>query len=122
MNLSKDALVFDVDGTICYDNPEDYSKAIPFEWAKLVINTLRSQGWFIIFHTARYYRKCDGDLDRINAMGYNELKEWLDRYGFEYDRIVMGKPSSAWYIDDKGYGISHQPWEWQELYEKFKRE
>lgn len=102
-------LVIDVDDTICYAanaaEPYDYKNAVPITRAIRNIKKHHADGWYIIFHTARYFRECNGDIVKIYQKGYNELKDWLEEHWVPYDLIVLGKPSATLYLDDKAFRI-----------------
>lgn len=109
-------LVIDVDDTICWaadpNKPYDYKNANPILKAIDHIRQYHYQGWYIIFHTARYFREFNGDIVKIYQKGYNELKDWLDKYDVPYDLIVLGKPSATFYLDDKAFRIDYaQDWD-----------
>lgn len=107
-----------MDDTVCFANdaakPYDYKNAIPIPTAILEIKRYYNEGWFIIFCTARYFRECNGDIPEIYKRGYDELKQWLDKYGVPYDLIVLGKPSATLYLDDKAFRIEGKA-DWTKL-------
>jgi hypothetical protein len=45
-------------------------------------------------------------------------RDWLHRYGFEYDQIVYGKPPARFYIDDRAIPFEGS---WPEVQEKLSR-
>src|SRR5687768_6787117 len=93
--LEKRTLCVDIDHTICRTGPDlDYAAACPLEEARDTLNSLRQQGWRVVFHTARHFNSWE-----ITA-------GWLKEHGFEYDQIVFGKPSARYYIDDRAIPFS----------------
>lgn len=92
---------FDLDGTICTQDLDDYSKAEPFYNVINKINKLYDEGNTIIFFTAR------GTVTGINWREITEqqLKKWDVRY----HKLLFGKPAADIYIDDKAINI--KDWE-----------
>ena len=88
--------IIDMDGVICVESK-------PYRNAKPIINTIKAlqdlykSGHIIIIHTSR--RQCD----------YKLTKEWLDKYGVPFFKLIMGKPKGDYYIDDKAWGL--EKWE-----------
>ena len=39
-------------------------------------------------------------------MGYKMTKQQLKNWGVNYNKLIMGKPSFNYYIDDKNIGFS----------------
>lgn len=89
MSTSKTILV-DIDGTICSEERTfEKSLAVPLPGAVERINQWHEQGHVIIFWTARGWEQ------------YRMTKKWLDDNGFKYDQILMGKPQTTIFIDDR---------------------
>jgi hypothetical protein len=81
--------VIDIDGTITDDvpneEPERMSKCVPYPDALKTINGWYDEGHIITFLTAR--------LDEH----YDVTKEWLDKHGFKYHGLMVGKPRGGNY-------------------------
>lgn len=81
--------LIDIDGTICDDipneEPERMKTARVFPDALETINKWYDQGHVIYFFTSR-----TEDLRQIT-------EEWLNRHGFKYHGILMGKPRGGNY-------------------------
>jgi hypothetical protein len=88
---------FDIDGTICTNTNGEYEKAIPFKERILKINELFDDGHKIIFNTARGMGGGKGG-EYWRDLTVNQLDDW----GVKYHHLFMLKPSSDFYIDDKG--------------------
>lgn len=101
--------VIDVDETICTvpSIPGEYMTCDPDMEMIAKINKLYHQGHTIILFTARGMRSCDGDLEAIEAIVRPVLVDWLDKYGVEYTRLIMGKPwgPNVRYVDDRNMSI-----------------
>lgn len=81
--------LIDIDGTICDDipneEPERMATAELYDGALETINKWYEQGHIITFFTSR-------------TEDHREVtKEWLDKYGFKYHGIMMGKPRGGNY-------------------------
>lgn len=88
---------FDIDGTICTNTNGEYEKAIPFKERILKINELFDDGHKIIFNTGRGMGSGKGG-EYWRDLTVNQLNNW----GVKYHQLFMSKPSSDFYIDDKG--------------------
>ena len=98
--------VVDIDGTIC-DKPEcrddcDYETSIPKLDRIAKINKLYDEGNQIIYLTARGMGRSGDNADLAKRMFYELTKDQLDSWGCKYHKLVLGKPSGDYYIDDKG--------------------
>lgn len=98
--------VVDIDGTIC-DKPEcrddcDYETSIPKPDRIAKINKLYDEGNQIIYLTARGMGRSGDNADLAKRMFYELTKDQLDSWGCKYHKLVLGKPSGDYYIDDKG--------------------
>lgn len=81
--------LIDIDGTITDDvpneEPERMKTCEPFPDALATINKWHEEGHIITFFTSR-----TEDMRDLT-------KEWLDRHGFKYHGLVMGKPRGGNY-------------------------
>lgn len=93
-------LIIDIDGTICTEE-KTYSRSLakPLEGAVASINLLYEQGHTIIFYTARTW------------MEFEMTTDWLNRNGFKYHQLVMGKPIGDVWIDDRALQFTN----WDEM-------
>lgn len=86
-------LVFDIDGVVCTNTWGKYEEATPIQTNIDLINQLYSNGNTIIFFTARGYE---------TKIDHRELTEMqLKQWGIKYHKLIFGKPSADYYIDDK---------------------
>ncbi len=81
--------MIDIDGTICDDipneEPERMATAKVFDGALETINKWYAQGHIITFFTSRIEE-------------HREVtEEWLNRHGFNYHGMMMGKPRGGNY-------------------------
>ena len=101
MSNSLKTICFDIDGTICSIDLDDYSNAQPFEETIKKINVLYDLGHKIIFNTARGFLS-GKDWEKTTK---DQLKVW----GVKYHELYFNKPAADYYIDDKALELKN--WE-----------
>ena len=80
----------DIDGTICKEGSiKERANSEPLPGAKEALSGMRKDGHVVVLWTARGWTE------------YKLTKSWLDKHGFEYDQIMMGKPIAHVWIDDR---------------------
>lgn len=96
-------ICIDIDGTVCpiREIGQSYKDLTPFEGASEKIKSLRDEGNYIIFCTARHMKSCNSNVGLVIAREGQTLIQWLERHKFEYDELWFGKPYAHIYIDDK---------------------
>ena len=95
--------VVDIDGTICdWEAGRDYTLASPFLERIQAINKLYDEGHTIKYYTARGMGRYAGRSDKAIESFYAITESQLDRWGCKYHKLILGKPSGDYYIDDKG--------------------
>ena len=95
--------VIDIDGTICdWEAGRDYTLANPYPERIKVINKLYDQGNTIKYFTARGMGRYAGRSEKAIESFYAITESQLDRLGCKYHKLILGKPSGDYYIDDKG--------------------
>lgn len=81
--------LIDIDGTICDDIPNEEPERMPhaevYPDALEIVNKWYEEGHIIYFFTSR-----TEDMRAIT-------EEWLDRNGFKYHGMIMGKPRGGNY-------------------------
>lgn len=89
--MSSNKVVFvDLDGTLCSEEKTfERPLARPLLGARKALERMRRDGHTIVIWTARGWEQ------------YRMSKDWLDRHGFSYDQILMGKPVADVFIDDR---------------------
>lgn len=95
--------IVDIDGTICeqmknfaYGTGEVFYDRIKY------LNDLYDSGNEIIYYTARGMGEFDGSYRLANKKWYNITEEQLKTWGAKYTKLIIGKYSGDYYIDDKG--------------------
>lgn len=93
---------FDIDGTLCSQERQDYSLAEPnFSRIKRV-NELFDQGHTIKLFTARGSKS---GLDWTEA-----TKAQISEWGIRHHELILGKPHADFYIDDKAIHSEDFAW------------
>ena len=98
----KKTYVFDIDGTLCSLTEGDYENAKPFPSRIEKVNKLHDQGKVVILFTARGMGRTKGDSNAALRMFFDMTLEQVTNWGIKFDRLILGKPSADYYIDDKG--------------------
>ena len=93
---------FDIDGTLCSQVSEDYLLAKPHISRIKKVNELRAFGHTVKLFTARGSKSGLDWRDKT----ISQLLEW----GLGYDELILGKPHSDFYIDDKA--IHSEAFDW----------
>ena len=101
--MDKKTYVIDIDGTICdWEEGRDYTLSQPFPQRIKDINDLYDEGHTVIYFTARGMGWFGGNVDKAVEAFYAITESQLDRWGCKYHKLILGKPSGDYYIDDKG--------------------
>ncbi len=110
-------ICFDVDGVVAQPNWPHYAGAKPYPFAIEQVNRLYDDGHTIVFLTARYMGLTGQNQQKAKEMGEWELRRWLDRCGFKYHAVFLGKPSADFYVDDRAFQVRSEDGEadWQRL-------
>lgn len=95
-------IVIDIDGTISELKKEGqtYENVGVNAGAVQKINQLKDDGHYIILHSARHMKTCEGDVEKVKEKVGQITIDWLKKHGIQYDEIHFGKPYAQLYIDD----------------------
>ena len=105
-STESNTVCIDIDGTICsQEKPENYSNAVPLEGALETLSKIKKDGYNIVLFTARHFNH------------WETTKKWLKKYNVIYDQIVYGKPTAAYYIDDRAIQFKG---DWNDVFHKIK--
>jgi len=101
-------IVFDLDGVICeLKKPsESYADVIPKNDVIEKMKELKEDGHYLIIHTGRHMRTCDGDISKVIEKIGKITEDWLEEWKVPYDELIFGKPHADMYIDDLGIEFS----------------
>ena len=106
MNSYIPTVVFDFDGTICTLVPDRQYHLIQPRWEVInKLNKLYDDGFQIIVLTGRGMITYAGDIQKIEERYRIEIEDFLLRYGIKYHKLMFGKPSADYYVDDKGLNV-----------------
>ena len=98
-------ICFDLDNVICKTRGNNYKEAIPYKNVIKFINNLYSRNFFIIIFTARYMGRFDEDVNKVKKYGLAKTRKQLKKWKINYHKLVMGKPSYDYFVDDKAIGF-----------------
>lgn len=95
-------IVIDLDGTICTlrKPEEDYADVLPIPGAIEQLQKLKKERHYIIIHSARHMKTCNGDIAEVEKRVGEKTRQWLEKYNIPYDELIFGKPYGHVYIDD----------------------
>lgn len=95
--------IIDIDGTICTSvSNGKYESASPIGDRIQKINKLYEDGHQIVYLTARGMGRYGDNADLARKMFYELTANQLEQWGCKYHKLMLGKPSGDFYIDDKG--------------------
>ena len=103
-------ICFDLDNVICRTEGNNYSKAKPNRKVIRFINQLYDKYKIIIF-TARYMGRSKENSVLAHKKGYRLTKKQLYSWNLNHDKLIFGKPSYDYFIDDKAIGFNKNNWE-----------
>ena len=104
-------ICIDLDGVICRlrEPGQDYADLAPVDGAIEKLRQLKAAGHYLIIHTARHMKTCQGNVGLVVARKGAVTLDWLARHGVPYDELYFGKPHAQVYIDDNA--MCFQNWE-----------
>jgi capsule biosynthesis phosphatase len=98
-------ICIDVDGVLCEirQSKQNYADVSPLPGAVEKMRALKAAGHYLIIHTARHMKTCQGNVGMIVAKQGKVLLDWLELHCIPYDEIYFGKPRADVYVDDNAY-------------------
>ena len=101
-------IVLDLDGVICsLKKPnETYLEVQPNEDVISKMREWKKEGHYLIIHTGRHMRTCDGDIAEVIKKIGPVTTEWVKKWNVPFDEMHYGKPYGDVYIDDLGITFS----------------
>ena len=101
-------IVLDLDGVICeLKKPnETYLEVKPNHDFILKMREWKKEGHYLIIHTGRHMKTCDGNVEEVIKKIGPATSEWLKKWDVPFDEIHYGKPYGDVYIDDLGITFS----------------
>jgi hypothetical protein len=114
--LKTKILCFDLDNVICATQGKNYQKSKPKYKIINLINDLYENGHRIKIFTARYMGRNNENIFLAKKQGYITTKKQIDSWGIKYHKLIFGKPTYDFFVDDKCYNFS------KNWYLKFKED
>jgi len=104
-------ICIDLDGVIASfkKEGESYLDVAPIKGAREKMQSLKEAGHYLIIHTARHMKTCEGNVGKVVARQGSATLEWLAKHEIPYDELFFGKPWAEVYIDDNAYRF--ESWE-----------
>jgi len=92
---------FDIDGVICKTIKKKYKSSKPNYKVIKLINNLYDQGHYIIIFTSRFMGRNKENVKLAKKQGYNFTNAQLRNWGLKFHKLIFGKPSYDFFVDDK---------------------
>jgi acetylornithine/succinyldiaminopimelate/putrescine aminotransferase len=96
---------FDLDGVICNTKKNFYKNSKPNQKAIKKINDIYYKGHRIIIFTARFMGRSNENVSLARKKGYKFTYKQLNNWGVKFHKLIFGKPSFDYLIDDKSIGF-----------------
>ncbi len=100
-NNKKLILCFDIDNVICKTKKNDYKNSKPIKKNINLINFFYAKRVFIKIFTSRFMGRNNENILKAKKNGYNFTIKQLNSWGLKYDKLIFGKPSYDFFVDDK---------------------
>lgn len=100
-NIKHKIYCFDIDGVICNTKKNYYHSSRPIVGVIRKINEIHSNGNTVIIFTARYMGRSKENVLLAKKKGYNFTYRQLKKWDVKFDKLIFGKPSFDYIIDDK---------------------
>jgi len=97
----KKVFCFDIDNTICLTKGIDYRFSRPKKKIIKLINRLFDSGHTIKIFTARYMGRNNENVKKAKKQGYNFTYKQLKKWNLKFHKLIFGKPTFDFLIDDK---------------------
>ena len=104
-NNIRKTICFDIDNVLCSTNNSRYRTSKPKIQAIKKINQLYDLGYKIIFFTSRFMGRTNDNSKKAYSLGFKLTTNQLKKWGVNYHKLIMGKPSYDLFIDDKALGF-----------------
>ena len=99
--MKKKIFCFDLDNVLCKTKNNDYKNSKPIKKNIQIVNNLFEKGFYIKIFTARYMGRNNDNINKAKKEGYDLTKKQLKKWKINYHKLIFGKPSFDFYIDDK---------------------
>jgi hypothetical protein len=99
--MKRKIICFDIDNVLCKTTKGNYLKSTPIKKNINLVNSLFENGYYIKIFTARYMGRNNDNRQKAIKQAKKITKLQLKRWGLNYHKLILGKPSFDLYIDDK---------------------
>ena len=113
--MKKKIFCFDLDNVLCRTKSNNYRYSIPIKTNIKIVNSLFEKGYYIKIFTARYMGRNNDSIYKAKKQGYELTKKQLEKWKINYHKLIFGKPSFDYYIDDKSIFYNKN---WQKILRK----
>lgn len=93
--------VIDLDGTLCVSKDSDYLNSEPITERIARVNDFFLAGNNVVIYTARGMETFNGDVKKANEVWKQHTENQLRDWNLHYTKLILGKPSADFYVDDK---------------------
>lgn len=104
VKMKKKIFCFDIDGVICNNYKKkniNYKQSVPNFKSIDLINKIYDQGHKVIIFTSRYMGRNKDNKNLAIKQGFKSTKKQLKTWGLKYNKLIFGKPSYDFIIDDR---------------------
>tara|TARA_A100001015_G_C14894529_1_gene673848 strand:+ start:229 stop:585 length:357 start_codon:yes stop_codon:yes gene_type:complete len=101
--FKKKIICFDIDGIICRNRNNEYKTSKPILKNISFINSLYENGNYIKIFTSRFMGRNKESVFLAKKDGLKLTKKQLKKWGVKYHKLILGKPSYDYFIDDKAF-------------------
>ena len=99
--MKKIIICFDLDNVLCKTIKNYYKKSLPIKKNINCVNKLYKKGYIIKIFTDRFMNRNNDNVTKAKNQGYEFTKKQLSKWKVKYHKLIFGKPSYDYYIDDK---------------------
>ena len=114
--MKKKIFCFDLDNVLCKTNKSDYKNSKPIKKNIKIVNQLYKKNFYIKIFTARYMGRNNDNIYKAKKQALRLTKRQLEKWKINYHKLIFGKPSFDYYVDDKSIFYDKN---WSNLIKKF---
>ena len=101
VNRKPKIFCFDLDGVICTTKKNFYKNSKANKKAINKINEIYFKGHKVIIFTARFMGRSNENISLAKKRGYKLTYKQLKKWNVKFHKLIFGKPSYDFIIDDK---------------------
>ena len=99
-------ICFDLDNTLCITKKNHYIQSKPIKKNIKLVNKLYDDGYKIKIFTARFMGRSNENQNLAKKRGFEMTKKQLKKWDLKYHKLILGKPTYDFIVDDKAYGYN----------------